>query len=196
MLLWNQKATVKVKTGTSLSNASLQLSYICACTLAQTTLNLVKGRISGGSSETVRTPWSEAVLSPGVPGASFLGVSLAASGDKKSKEYVLRCACSLWKEYSHAVTLSWFVFSLSILLSPTLTLRVTFCALGSEQILGIACRNSLGFYRHGPLNIWFRLFGIHKIDNSFAFLSIIIQTREYYFFLFCPFPSRIQVESS
>lgn len=96
--------------------------------------NLVKGGVSGDSSEIVRIPWSEAVLSPGVPRASSLDVSSAAGGDKTPKEHVLQSACSLWKEYSHIVTLSWFVLSLSVLLSsPTLTLQTTFCAFGSDR---------------------------------------------------------------
>lgn len=141
---------------------------ICACTLAQTMFNLLKGSISGDSLESVRIPRSEAVLPPGVPRASSLDVSSAASGDQNPK---MSCdGLSACGKNIRIATLSWFVLSLLIhLLSPTLTLYVTFCAFGSEQRLGVVCRNSLGFYHHGLLNIWFHLFGIHnKIGLHFS----------------------------
>lgn len=83
------------------------------------------------------------------------------SGDKTPKEQTCNMLAA-WEERSHTGTLSWFVLCLSILSSPTLTLNTTFCAFGSEQRLGIVCRNSLGLYHHGLLNIRFILFGIHN----------------------------------
>lgn len=56
-----------------------------------------------------------------------------------------------------------------LLSSPTLTLYTTFCAFESERSLGIVHRNSLVFYHHGLLDIWFILFGIrNKIVLPFS----------------------------
>ena len=126
--LWNQRATVKVKIGTCLSDASFQSRVnICACTLAQTIFNLVKGRNFRGQFRN-RISWSKALLSPGAPWASSLDVSSATSGHlEKPQGTYLQCAQGLWSVFKHGH----FILVLSCV-SPFFRaqtwLYATFCA--------------------------------------------------------------------
>ena len=147
--LWNQRATVKVKIGTCLSNASFQSRInICACTLAQTIFNLVKGgNFRGQFRNTIS--WSKALLSPGVPWASSLDVQadvhqLQVDTWKNPRNILAVCSQLVKRIQTRSLYLG-FVLCLSVLSSPNLTLCNILCFLYLNRDWALSVGIPLGY---------------------------------------------------
>lgn len=112
----------------------------------------------GGSSETVRIPWSEAVLSFSTcPMSKVLRWVSAARGDKPPKGPVLHTRAAR-EECSHCsfILVCFCVSRFCFRAQPWLYIQHFVLLILNS--LGIVCRNFLVLSHHGLLDVWFVLF--------------------------------------